>query len=95
MAGRQLDRKQLRTLVAVIEQRSFSGAARVLGTVQSNVSAHVARLERELGVELVDRSTTTATPEGTLVVERAEVVRRPVDGVGDALDTLVRVRRPG
>ena len=33
--------------------------------------------------------------EPTLVVERAEEVRRPVDGVGDALDTLVRVRRPG
>ena len=29
-----------------------------------------------------------------LVVERAEVVRRPVAGAGDALDTLVRVRRP-
>ncbi len=81
MAGRQLDRKQLRTLVAVIEQRSFSGAARVLGTVQSNVSAHVARLERELGVELVDRSTTTATPEGTLVVERARRIEQEFEAL--------------
>ena len=58
-----MDRKQLKTLIAVVEQRSFSGAARALGTVQSNVSAHVARLERELGAELVDRATTTATAE--------------------------------
>ncbi len=66
-----MDRKQLRTLVAVVEERSFSGAARTLGTVQSNVSAHVARLEQELGVELVDRATTGPTPEGALGVERA------------------------
>jgi LysR family hydrogen peroxide-inducible transcriptional activator len=66
-----MDRKQLKTLIAVVEQRSFSGAARALGTVQSNGSAHVARLDRELGAELVDRATTTATAEGELVLERA------------------------
>ncbi len=90
MTGRQLDRRQLRTLVAVIEQRSFSGAARVLGTVQSNVSAHVARLERELGVELVDRTTTTATPEGALVVERARRIEQEFE---DLEADVVSLRR--
>ncbi len=66
-----MDIKQLRALIAVGEQRSFSAAAKALLTVQSNVSTHVSRLERELGVTLVDRATTDLTTEGRLVVERA------------------------
>ena len=45
-----MDLRQLAALIAVADHRSFSAAARALHTVQSNVSAHVARLERELGV---------------------------------------------
>ena len=52
-----MDLRQLAALVAVAEHRLFSAAARRLHTVQSNVSTHVARLERELGVTLVDRTT--------------------------------------
>ncbi|MSV85624.1 MAG: LysR family transcriptional regulator, partial [Actinobacteria bacterium] len=39
-----MDRKQLKAFMAVVELHSFSAAARSLDTVQSNVSAHVARL---------------------------------------------------
>jgi len=56
--------KALRALSAVGDHHSFSAAARSLSTVQSNVSAHVARLERELGVTLVDRENNQLTPEG-------------------------------
>ena len=38
------------------ERGSFSAAAAALGTVQSNVSARIARLERELDASLVDRA---------------------------------------
>lgn len=78
-----MDRKQLRALLAVAEHRSFSSAAKALGTVQSNVSAHVGRLERELGVDLIDRSTNTPTPEGQAVIERA----RRIEGEFTALDS--------
>ena len=44
---------------------------RRIGTVQSNVSAHVARLERELEVPLVDRAAGRLTEEGEIVVARA------------------------
>lgn len=66
-----MDLRQLHALVAVAEHRSFSGAADALGTVQSNISAHVARLEREVGATLVERSGGRLTAEGQLVVDRA------------------------
>ena len=80
-----MDRKQLRAFVAVAEQRSFSAGARVLGTVQSNVSAHVARLEKQLGVLLIDRTTNELTAEGRVVFERA----RRIEGEFEALDADV------
>ncbi len=66
-----MDLRQLNALIAVSEHRSFSAAARALHTVQSNVSTHVARLERELDAILVDRRTGELTPEGEVVVLRA------------------------
>ena len=69
-----MDLRQLGALVAVADHRSFSAAARALHTVQSNISTHVARLERELGVTLVDRATGTLTAEGEVVVSRARRV---------------------
>lgn len=69
-----MDLRQLRALLAVAEHQSFSAAARSLHTVQSNVSTHVARLERELEVTLIDRSSGELTAEGVLVVDRARRV---------------------
>jgi len=63
--------RHLQALVALSELRSFSAAADSLGTVQSNVSAQVARLESELGAILFDRSAGSLTPEGEVVVARA------------------------
>lgn len=80
-----MDRKQLRALVAVAEHGSFSAAARSLDTVQSNVSAHVARLERELGLNLIDRATTAPTHEGQTVLDRA----RRIEQEFEALDSDV------
>jgi LysR family hydrogen peroxide-inducible transcriptional activator len=78
-----MDRRQLRALLAVAEHRSFSAAAKALGTVQSNVSAHVSRLEGELGVTLIDRASTSPTEEGVAVLERA----RRIEGEFNALDS--------
>jgi DNA-binding transcriptional LysR family regulator len=70
-----MDLRQLSVLVAVAEAGSFSAAARALHTVQSNVSTHVARLERELGVALVDRASGELTEEGHAVVRRARHIQ--------------------
>jgi DNA-binding transcriptional LysR family regulator len=76
-----MDLRQLAALVAVADRRSFSAAARALHTVQSNVSTHVARLERELGVTLVDRSSGRLTGEGEVVVARARRVQAELDAL--------------
>ena len=83
-----MDRKQLRALVAVADHRSFSGAARALDTVQSNVSAHVARLERELGLTLIDRSTTEPTHEGRIVLERARRIETEFESLDSDIASL-------
>ncbi len=76
-----MDVRQLQALVAVAEHGTFSGAAKALHTVQSNVSAHVARLERELGVTLVDRQAGRLTAEGTAVVARARRVQSELESI--------------
>ena len=42
-----MELKHLQALLGIADTGSFSAAATTIGTVQSNVSAHVARLERE------------------------------------------------
>src|SRR5215218_9193913 len=76
-----MDLRQLAALTAVADHESFSAAARALHTVQSNVSTHVARLERELDVTLVDRATGHLTVAGELVVERARRIQAELDAL--------------
>ncbi len=76
-----MDLRQLAALVAVAEAGTFSAAASRLHTVQSNVSAHVARLERELGATLVDRAGGRLTGEGEAVVARARRIQAELDAL--------------
>lgn len=76
-----MDVRQLAALVAVADHGTFSAAARSLFTVQSNVSGHIAKLERELGATLVDRSLGTLTDEGSQVVERARRILHELDDI--------------
>jgi len=87
-----MDLRQISTLVAIADHGSFSAAAKALFTVQSNVSAHIARLEKELGITLIDRATGQITDEGNLVVERGRRILREFDDISAdiaALDDVV------
>lgn len=79
----------IRTLLRVIETRSFSNPARELGVGQPAVSKTVARLEEELGVRLVGRTTrqVRATPEGQRLVDEIGPLVRGID------ESLARVAR--
>ena len=48
--------------VRTIDAGSFAEASRLLGATPSAVSKSVARLERRLGVRLIQRSTRTLSP---------------------------------
>ena len=91
-----MDLRQLNAVIAVADHGGFSAAARALHTVQSNVSAHVARLEKELDTSLFDRATGHLTEEGTVVVERARRIQAELDAlVTDVAAVRDEISGPG
>lgn len=80
--------KQLQSLVAISEYGTFSAAAKALATVQSNVSAHIARLEKELGTTLVDRASGTLTDEGEMVLTRARRILHEMEDIDADIHSL-------
>lgn len=83
-----MDVRQLAAIVAVADHGTFSAAARSLFTVQSNVSGHVAKLERELGAVLIDRANGSLTDEGRTVVDRARRVLNEIDDIASDIASL-------
>jgi DNA-binding transcriptional LysR family regulator len=75
--------RQLRTFVAVAEQLSFTRAAERLHLTQQTVSKTIDRLERELGVELLERTTREVrlTAAGATLLEAG---REALDAADDA-----------
>ena len=63
----------LRTLIAVVDMRSFTKAAQSLGVTQPAVSAQIKRLQYLLGYEVLDKSApgVSLTPRGEIVVANA------------------------
>ena len=81
------DLRRLRAFHEVAERRSFSAAALELGYAQSVVSHHVAALEAEFGVTLVDRSTrpVSLTDAGRRLARHATEVLGHVAAAEDEL----------
>jgi DNA-binding transcriptional LysR family regulator len=65
--------EDLRILVAACEAGNLSSVARELGRTQSSISQHIARLEAELGVKLLERHArgVTATAAGKALKDSA------------------------
>jgi len=79
--------RDLRYLVAVADERHFGRAADACFVSQPTLSTQIRKLERELGVELLERNPrqVALTPVGERVVERARAIVREADAiVGDA-----------
>lgn len=78
-----MDYNDIPLFVAVVEAGSFTGAASKLGMQKSSVSRSIARLEEDLGVRLLQRTTRHLAPTdaGQAFFDR---VRGAVAGVDDA-----------
>jgi DNA-binding transcriptional LysR family regulator len=97
------DLPSLALFARVVHHRSFSAAAREAGIAKSAVSRRVARLEEQLGVRLLRRSTRTlsVTEEGLRVYEHCAALvasaTAAADAAGATRDTLrgtLRVNAP-
>ena len=95
--------RAMQTFVRAVELGSLSAVARESRTTQPTVSKIVAALERQLGVRLIERSTTHLLPteQGKRFYERAKVVLEDVDvavtdarGLTEKPTGLLRVSAP-
>jgi DNA-binding transcriptional LysR family regulator len=90
-----LELRQLEYFVAVAEEANFTRAAERVHISQSGISAQVRRLEQQLGAELIDRSTRTATltPAGSAALEHARAVIAAASAVQQAVDEVTGLLR--
>lgn len=80
----------LEVLVGIAEQGSLGGASRAAGVAQPNASRAISRLERQLGLTLVERSPrgSTLTTSGTVVVHWAREVLSSADQLLVGIEAL-------
>ena len=78
----------IRALNCVIEEGSLSSAAQRLGITASAISKQLTKLENELGVRLLERSTRNvrATAAGREMYNKTKEL---YEGLGDAVDSVV------
>src|SRR5260221_13758218 len=95
-----MDLRQLRYLVALAEERHFTRAAAREHIAQPALSQQIKRLEDEVGLPLVERSTrqVTITDAGQLLVGRARRILAETEAARGELESLKGVeggRGPG
>lgn len=77
--------RQLASFLAVVEEGQFARAASRLFLSPPAVTGHIQRLERELGVRLLERSPIGLTPAGERLVPYAHAMLDAADGASEAL----------
>jgi DNA-binding transcriptional LysR family regulator len=90
-----MELRQLEYFIAVAEEANFTRAAERVHISQSGVSAQIRQLERELGAELIDRSTRSAglTAAGEAALEHARAVIASANAVRQAVGEVTDLIR--
>jgi DNA-binding transcriptional LysR family regulator len=86
--------RELRYFIAVAEELNFTRAAQRLGMAQPPLSAAIGKLERKLGVRLLDRTSrrVTLTPAGAMLLAEG---RTAVENLGAVVQRARRRAVPG
>jgi LysR family transcriptional activator of glutamate synthase operon len=89
-----MELRQLRYLVALADEQHFTRAAAREHIAQPALSQQIRRLEQEVGVALVERTTrrVTVTEAGHTLVARARRILSEVDAANAEMQALVGVR---
>jgi LysR family transcriptional regulator, benzoate and cis,cis-muconate-responsive activator of ben and cat genes len=80
--------RQLASFLAVVEEGQFARAATRLFLSPPAVTGHIQRLERELGVQLLERSPIALTPAGERLVPHARTMLAAANAASDAVTDL-------
>ncbi|RFU41685.1 LysR family transcriptional regulator, partial [Actinomadura logoneensis] len=83
-----MELRHLASFLAVVEEGQFARAAARLFLSPPAVTAHVRRLERELGVPLLERSPLRLTEAGERLVPHARAALAAADAAADAVADL-------
>lgn len=85
-----MELRQLRYFVALVEERHFTRAAMRLGIAQPALSQQIRRLETQLGLPLVERTTrkVVVTTAGEELASHARLVLRQAEQAEDAMRAL-------
>ena len=80
----ELDLETLRSFITVSAEESLARAAPLLFVSPSGLSRRIHELERQLGVELLERSThgVILTPAGEQILVHAKKILQAVKGTG-------------
>jgi DNA-binding transcriptional LysR family regulator len=91
---------QLQVMLAVVEEGSFSGAARRLNRAQSAVTYAVQRLEEQLGLALFDRAAyrpalteagRALLPRARLIADEMQALRHHAEGITAGVEPELRL----
>ena len=90
-----MELRQLRYLVALADERHFTRAAAREHVAQPALSQQIRRLEAEVGLALVERTTrrVAMTAAGELLVARARRILAELEAAEDELGALAGVKR--
>src|SRR5690625_4379862 len=89
-----MELRQLQYVVQIAKEKNFSRAAEALHIAQPSLSQQVSKLEREIGVMLFQRSTSSVelTHAGTLFVDKAQKVLDIIEQIKQEMDDISHMR---
>ncbi|MFR4351472.1 MAG: LysR family transcriptional regulator [Roseburia sp.] len=90
-----MNTKQIHYFVEVTKRKSFTKASQELFICQSALSKAIKELEKDLGVQLIDRAAKgfRLTPEGKNMYEKAQICLRKIDDEMNSLYDSLHIER--